>query len=142
MERFKSFKDIAQDGDIIVCQHNIIKGVREVVVDGDGVVCEGHFFKWNHWFEVNTPIMFRDPKKEPITDLDENKIKFFKLVDPCREFPSPTAQRMKKRFQSMGWWCSLSIVEQMEIANNYYSRDHLNLTGREIQKIYEEKFGE
>jgi hypothetical protein len=49
---------------------------------------------------------------------------------------------MKKRRNAMGWWRSLSIVEQMEIANNYYSRDHLDLTGREIQKVYEEKFGE
>jgi hypothetical protein len=46
---------------------------------------------------------------------------------------------MEKRQQAMYWWHNLSNEEKNNLALNYYERNWFNLTGREIQKIYEAK---
>lgn len=46
---------------------------------------------------------------------------------------------MEKRQKAMYWWHNLSNEEKNNLALNYYERNWFNLTGREIQKIYEAK---
>lgn len=46
---------------------------------------------------------------------------------------------MEKRQKAMYWWHNLSNEEKNNLALNYYERNWFNLTGREIQKIYETK---
>jgi hypothetical protein len=46
---------------------------------------------------------------------------------------------MEKRQRAMFWWHNLPNEQKNELSMNYYQRNWFNLTGSEIQKIYEDK---
>jgi len=47
---------------------------------------------------------------------------------------------MENRKQAMKWWIDLPNNKQRELSLTYYNRDSSSLTGREIEKIYHEKY--
>ncbi len=54
--RFNEIKEKVKDGDKILTRVNSHPAERVVTVKGDGVILKEHYFHWDFFFEVNTPI--------------------------------------------------------------------------------------